>query len=226
MRIVTLLNRIHYLKSFVYIREQIEMIDAQPSLVVDVVARKNSRPICSGCGSKTGVYDHQKKARRFGFVPLWGIPVYLCYLMRRVNCQRCGVKVEALPWCDGKSQLTRQYQLFLAQWARRLSWQEVARVFHVGWNQVYRSVKSVVEYGLAHRDLDQISAIGVDEIQYGQGHHYLTLCINWMVITRDCCMWARGEPSGACCVSSGNWAVRDAVGSNMSVQICGERISR
>jgi len=85
------------------------------------------------------------------------------------------VKVEALPWCDGKSQLTRQYQLFLAQWARRLSWQEVARVFYTSWNQVYRSVKSVVEYGLAHRDLDQISAIGVDEIQYGQGQSYLTL---------------------------------------------------
>ena len=53
--------------------------------------------------------------------------------------------------------------------------QEVARVFHTSWNQVYRSVRSVVEYGLAHRDLDQISAIGVDEIQYGQGHNYLTL---------------------------------------------------
>ena len=40
---------------------------------------------------------------------------------------------------------------------------------------MYRSVKSVVEYGLAHRDLDQINAIGVDEIQYGQGQSYLTL---------------------------------------------------
>ena len=40
---------------------------------------------------------------------------------------------------------------------------------------MYRSVKSVVEYGLAHRDLDQIRAIGVDEIHYGQGQSYLTL---------------------------------------------------
>lgn len=175
MRIVTLLNRVHYLKSFVYISERMEVIDSRESLVIDIVARKNSRPICSGCGSKTGTYDHQKQPRRFSFVPLWGIPVYLCYLMRRVNCQRCGVKVEAVPWCDGNSHLTRQYQLFLAQWARRLSWQEVARVFHTGWNQVYRSVRSVVEYGLAHRDLDQIRAIGVDEIQYGQGQSYLTL---------------------------------------------------
>ena len=161
--------------SFVYVGERMEMVNSRESLIVDIVARKNSRPICSGCGSKIGIYDHQKQSRRFSFVPLWDIPVYLCYLMRRVNCQQCGVKVEALPWCDGKCQLTRQYQLFLAQWARRLSWQEVARVFNTSWNQVYRSVRSVIAYGLAHWDLDQISAIGVDEIQYGQGHSYLTL---------------------------------------------------
>ena len=175
MRIVTLLNRVHYLKSFVYTDERMEVVDCQESLIVEVVARKNSRPICSGCRSTSSIYDHQKKPRRFSFVPLWGIPVYLCYLMRRVDCLRCGVKVEALPWSDGKSPLTRQYQLFLAQWARRLSWQEVARVFNTNWNQVYQSVKSVVEYGLLHRDLDQISAIGVDEIHYGQGQSYLTL---------------------------------------------------
>ena len=175
MRVVTLLNRVQYLKSFVYVSERIDMVYGRESLVVDVVPRKNGRPICSGCGSSAGIYDHQRKPRYFAFVPLWGIAVYLCYVMRRVNCPRCGVTVEAVPWCDGKGRLTKQYQLFLAQWARRLSWLEVARVFHTSWNQVYRSVKGVVEYGLAHRNLDQISAIGVDEIQYGKGQNYLTL---------------------------------------------------
>ena len=33
----------------------------------------------------------------------------------------------------------------------------------------------VVEYGLQHRTMDQLKAIGVDEIQYGKGHQYLTL---------------------------------------------------
>ena len=30
-------------------------------------------------------------------------------------------------------------------------------------------------YGLAHRSLDEIEAIGVDEVQYRRGHQYLTL---------------------------------------------------
>jgi transposase len=40
---------------------------------------------------------------------------------------------------------------------------------------VFRSVKRVVEYGLEHRDLEGIGAIGVDEWCKGKGHDYATL---------------------------------------------------
>jgi transposase len=63
----------------------------------------------------------------------------------------------------------------LAGWARRLSWQEVAVVFHTSWGKVYRSVAWVVDYGLAHRDLDGVTAIGIDEVQFQKGHRYLTV---------------------------------------------------
>jgi transposase len=95
--------------------------------------------------------------------------------MRRVNCPTCGVKVEKVPWADGKSHTTKAFELFLAQWARKLSWQETARCFKTCWDTVYRSVKTIVEYGLAHRNLDGIEAIGVDEVQYGKGHTYMTV---------------------------------------------------
>jgi len=101
--------------------------------------------------------------------------VFFCYTMRRVNCRQCGIKIEQVPWCDGKQQLTTAYQLFLARWARRLSWKEVAETFNTSWDKVYQSVAQVVSYGLKHRDLQGIESIGVDEIQYGQGHQYLTL---------------------------------------------------
>ena len=71
--------------------------------------------------------------------------------------------------------MTKPYQLFLARWARKLSWKEVAESFGTTWDNVFRSVKAVVEYGLKHRRMDGITAIGVDEIQYGKGQQYLTL---------------------------------------------------
>ena len=70
---------------------------------------------------------------------------------------------------------TKAYQLFLARWARRLSWKEVADTFQTSWDSVFRSVRYVVQFGLKHRDLSCIEAVGVDEIHYKKGQNYLTL---------------------------------------------------
>ncbi len=147
----------------------------QNRLVIDIIPRKNSKPICSDCGKRGTVYDHQQRGRYFEFIPIWGITVFFWYVMRRVNCKACGVKVESVPWCEGKHQLTTTYRLFLAHWAKRLSWKEVAEAFYTSWENVYRSVCYVVEYGLKNRVLSDVEAIGVDEIQFGKGHQYLTV---------------------------------------------------
>ncbi|HEY3835443.1 MAG TPA: transposase [Bryobacteraceae bacterium] len=119
-------------------------------------------------------YD-QLAERGFEFIPLWGFLVFLLYTMRRVNCRRCGiVAVEEVPWGDGKRTLTKTYML-LARWARRLSWKETAEAFRTSWDKVFDAVEHVVTFGLEHRVLGQIDAIGVDEIQYAKGHKYLTL---------------------------------------------------
>ena len=65
--------------------------------------------------------------------------------------------------------------LFLARWARKLSWKETADSFHTSWDNVRDAVEYVVHWGLEHRTLESIRAIGVDEIQYAKGHKYLTL---------------------------------------------------
>ena len=84
--------------------------------------------------------------------------------MRRVDCHRCGaVAVEEVPWGDGKRTLSKAYMLFLARWARRLSWKETAGAFRTSWDKVFDAVEHVVTWGLEHRVLGQIDAIGVDE---------------------------------------------------------------
>ena len=83
--------------------------------------------------------------------------------------------VEVLPWADGKNRTCNAFRLFLARWARRLSWSEVAEVFGTNWGVVFRAIRWVVDYGLAHRDLEGVRAIGVDEIAVWKGHKYLTV---------------------------------------------------
>jgi len=45
----------------------------------------------------------------------------------------------------------------------------------VAGDKVFDAVDHVVTFGLEHRVLGQIDAIGVDEIQYAKGHKYLAL---------------------------------------------------
>ncbi|MDP6097939.1 MAG: ISL3 family transposase [Gammaproteobacteria bacterium] len=173
MQLKAILNRVEKQPSFIY--ESVRFVEGS-RLEMEVVVRPrvNSRPRCSGCGQVGPGYDTQG-LRRFEFVPLWGIAVFFVYAMRRVQCRQCGVRVEAVPWASGKHHLTKTYAWFLARWARRLSWKEVAEVFHTSWQKVFRSVEMAVEWGRVHQDLDDIEAIGIDEIQWQRGHRYLTL---------------------------------------------------
>jgi hypothetical protein len=165
MRIQTLLNRVEKFNSFVYGAARLAEHDDGPVLVVQMEPRTNSRVFCSGCGRPGPVYD-RLEPRRFEFVPVWGILVFLAYRMRRVDCKRCGVTVEMVPWCDGKNRLMTTYRWFLAPWARRLSWSEVGSIFRTSWDSVCRAVEHAVECGLAHWDLSQVTALGVDEIAW------------------------------------------------------------
>jgi transposase len=174
MQVKTILNRLQKFKSFVYGAVRWLEGKGEPALEVEVLARANSRPLCSACGRAGPGYD-RLPARHFEFVPLWGMRVYLRYAPRRVDCACCGVKVERLPWADGKSHLTTTYAWFLARWAKRLSWKEVADVFHTSWDSVFKAVEMAVDWGREHMDLTGIEAIGVDEIAWQRGHHYLTL---------------------------------------------------
>jgi transposase len=175
MHLKTILNFVHPLKSFVYAGDRmVPEPDGGHILEVLVEPRKNGRPVCSGCGRSGSVYDHSG-LRRYDFVPLWGIPVVLLYVVRRVNCRGCGVKVEQVPWSLGKSPVSRPLALHLADWAKVLPWEEVARRFGVNWHQVFESVKCAVQWGLARRDLSGVRALGIDEIQFGKGQQYLTV---------------------------------------------------
>ena len=174
MQIKTILNHVEKFKSFVYTTVRWATHAGKPALEVEVQARRNSRPLCSGCGNPGPGYD-RRPIRRFEFVPLWGLKVFLVYAPRRVDCPACGVRIEHMPWASGKSQLTQSYAWFLARWARRLSWKETAEVFRTSWDSVFRAVEMAVSWGRTHQDLSSIRAIGIDEIAWQRGHKYVTL---------------------------------------------------
>lgn len=174
MLVKTILNRLQRHRGFVY--GAIRLLERFGGLEIEaeIRPRAGSRPTCSGCSRSGPGYD-TLYPRHFEFVPLWGIPVVFVYAMRRVDCRACGVTVERVPWAEGKSRLTTTYAWFLARWAKRMSWKEVAEAFRTTWENVFRSAEMAVTWGRQRINLEGIQAIGIDEIQWQRGHHYLTL---------------------------------------------------
>ena len=174
MQLKTILNRLHPQPGFVY--GMVKFVDGPGDLHVDVevAPRANGKGRCSRCHVRRPGYD-TLPVRRFEFVPLWGLSVFFLYAMRRVNCPRCGVVVEFVPWANGKRHLTVIYAWFLAAWAKRMSWKEVAEAFHTSWENVFRSVEMAVAWGRDHQDLTCVAAIGIDEIHWSYRQGFLTL---------------------------------------------------
>jgi len=168
LEVKTILNRIQHFVGFVY--QSIRLHGSGSSLRVEVHIdpHRGIRGKCSTCLSPSPGYD-QLEERRWLYVPVWGIVCYFFYRPRRVECPEHGVGVEHIPWSRGKRRVTTAMMGFLARWARRMSWRETARTFQTSWEAVYGSVEWFVEWGLAHRQLEAIQSIGIDEIHWGQG---------------------------------------------------------
>lgn len=174
MRFQSILRHVQPLPRFVYGQVTLRQTRAGPRLEVEVGPRAGARAVCGGCGKKRRGYD-TLMPRAFEFVPVWGILVFFIYAMRRVDCPKCGVVVEMVPWATGKSPTTHAYTWFLASWAKVLSWKETSRRFRTSWDAVFRAVEHAVSWGLEHRNLDGIESIGVDELSWKKRHKYLTL---------------------------------------------------
>ena len=126
MELKTVLNFVEKHKGFVY--EQARWVEHNGLRCIEVQlrARRGSKGICLQCEKPASGYDLLDQ-RTFEFVPLWGIAVYFLYAPRRVQCPRCGVRVEKMPWAMGKRPICSSYGWFLARWARRLSWKRDRR---------------------------------------------------------------------------------------------------
>src|SRR5713226_9425467 len=169
LEVKTILNRIQHFVGFVYQEVRLRCHRGQPHCIeIRLEPHRGIRAKCSECRQSAPGYD-QLPERSWLFVPLWGIKTYFLYPPRRVECPAHGVVVEHIPWSEGKRPITTAMMGFLARWARHLSWRQTARAFQTSCGAVYRSVEWFVEWGLAHRQLEGVQSIGIDEIHWGKG---------------------------------------------------------
>jgi transposase len=105
--------------------------------------------------------------------------VQLRYTLRRVNCPRCGVVVEMVPWAESRVGFTRDFEDHVAYLAQQASQTVVAQTMRIAWRTVGAIIQRVVP---RRRDPDlllmDLEHIGVDELSYRRRHEYVTVVVD------------------------------------------------
>lgn len=172
MRVTTLLRSLLGLEG----TRVLEVNFDEEGLVVDV-APTWRRGRCSECGQSCPGYD-RGRGRRWRHLDLAGMMLHLRYDTRRVDCPRCGVKVEQVPWAEASSWFTRPFEDHVGYLAQRCDKTTVSDMMRVAWETVGSIIQRVVARRQRGDALDGLTHIGVDELSYRRHHEYITVVVD------------------------------------------------
>ena len=130
---------------------------------------------CGLCRQRCRKVHSMRKKREWRDLSMRKLPLKLRYCPRRVECPRCGLRVEDFPWAEPWARVTTALSNAVARLARELSWQGTARQYGLNWKSVATIVKRAVQYGLKHRTRPPVHLIGIDEVSRRKGQVYLTV---------------------------------------------------
>ncbi len=182
MRATTLLSKILGLKAT---RVRGVCCDDE-GLVVEVVPTTRIAR-CSGCMCRVRAV-HDRRARDWRHLDVGPFRVWLRYAIRRVDCPRCGVVVEFVPWAESQSWFTYDFEEQVAYLAQRADKTTLSSLMRIAWRTVGAIIERVVPRHRTADPLDDLTRIGVDELSYRRHHEYVTVVIDH---DRGAVVWAR-----------------------------------
>jgi len=162
------------------------------SLIIDVKPTwRHAR--CGDCQRKSPCEG--RRLRYWRHLDLGGIKCRLRYAIRRVNCSRCGVKTEAVPWAESGSWFTRPFEMHTTYLAKVTDKTTVTKLMRISWVTVGKIIQRVVARQRGDGDhLDELRIIGVDELSYRRHHKYVTVVVDH---ARGVVVWAAEGKSAA-----------------------------
>jgi transposase len=160
---------------------RVERVAFKPgSSVREVLLRltpTGKQAVCGECGAICRkIYDRKRNTRVWRHTAAWGTPTWVTVpFLRRVQCRRCGIRLEALPWARKLARMTRALERCILAQAKSSSLLAVARNLALGWKAVFGTVRRAVMEGIK-RKRRSWRHLGVDEFNYGRGQSkYLTI---------------------------------------------------
>lgn len=155
-------------------------------LVVDVAPSWRLHR-CSGCGRPIRACYDTYRNRTWRHLDLAGMKVWLIYDPKRVDCDRCGVVVEKVPWAGHGYWFTTEFEDMVGYLAQRCDKTTVSNLMRISWRTVGDIIGRVVERHGEDDPLTNLRFIGVDELSYRRNKEFITVVIDHQ---RKAVVWA------------------------------------
>lgn len=148
-------------------------------LHIRVEPYKAKKCLCPKCLKKCPGYDIKSvNESSIRTVNLNGIPVYLEYKPVRIECKEHGVLTEYLPWSDGESRFSKDFNNEVAWMATHVSKSALSEYFGINWRTVGNCIKAAhqrIEPDVSKRLHSGLKRIAVDETSSQKGYKYITV---------------------------------------------------
>jgi transposase len=143
---------------------------------ITLTPRRRRLKRCSGCGEPVDAV-HDVCERHIRDLPILDADTWLVVPRCRLNCPRCGPKLEQLAWLEPYARVTCRLAESVARMCAVLPIRHVAEHYHLGWDAVKEIDRAFLERTLGPVDLSDIEAIAMDEFAIQKGHRYATVII-------------------------------------------------
>ena len=131
---------------------------------------------CPHCGEACPGYDTRR--REWRNLDAWGYKTFLVCNVPRVQCPEHGVVTIRVPWAEGSSRYTAQFEAEVIGWLKEASVKAVAGRMRLSWNAVDGIMQRAVARGLARRKTEAVRRLSVDETSFRRRHRYVTVVSN------------------------------------------------
>jgi len=151
--------------------------DRQPhELHLTITAEPGALFPCPKCGRLSKPHDWKDDTWRH--LNFFQHACYICARVPRVDCTEHGVLRIKVPWARPESGFTLLFEQAALVLMREMPVAAVARIVAVTDQRLWRVLAFYVRRAVAHLDLGNVTAIGLDETAAKRGHVYVTVFID------------------------------------------------
>jgi transposase len=153
--------------------EKVELKLSEGDVHVWVALPAKELWVCPECLERAPIHDHRERTWRH--LDTFQYRTILHARVPRLNCPNHGVKQIQIPWAEDGSRFTALFEALAIDWMKQAPISAVAERLRLSWDEAAGIQRRAVERGLARRQLEPLTYVGVDETSFRRGHEYVSI---------------------------------------------------